>query len=65
MLENLRTVTQLVQENPALTVGGVRWDIFNMRTNGLEKSGAVIKKGRRIYIDPTIYYTWLRGVDNA
>ena len=61
MLSNLRTVSQLVEENPAITPGGIRWDIFNSESNGLSKSGALIRKGRRIYIDPEKYFEWLKS----
>jgi len=60
MLSKLRTVNQLVAENPALTTGGLRWDIFNADSNGLHKSGAIIRKGRKILIDPEKYLKWLQ-----
>jgi hypothetical protein len=64
MLQKLRTVNQLAKENPALTTGGIRWDIFNGGSNGLATSGAIIRKGRRIYIDPDLYLDWLRGISH-
>ena len=63
-LKELRTVSQLLTENPALTPGGIRWDLFNRNSNGLATSGAIISKGRRIYIDPDLYLEWLRGDDH-
>ena len=60
-LNKIRTVSQLLAENPALTPGGIRWDIFNRHRNGLAISGAIIRKGRRIYIDPELYFEWIRG----
>lgn len=38
----LYTVKDLVRAEPALTLGGIRDDLFNPRKNGLEASGAVI-----------------------
>lgn len=59
-MHNLKTVNQLVADCPALTHGGVRWDIFHAETNGLAASGAIIRRGRRILIDEDRYYAWMR-----
>lgn len=59
-MQNLKTVNQIVADTPALTYGGVRWDIFNSSNNGLAESGAIIRKGRRIYLDEDLYFKWLR-----
>lgn len=40
----LCTVNQFVERNPAFTPGGVRWSIFNEKTNGLAESGAIIRQ---------------------
>jgi hypothetical protein len=62
----LLTVKQLTQQQPGLTEGGVRWDLFNRRTNGLEASGAIFQRGRKILIDPDRYLDWLaRGQGRA
>lgn len=55
----LLTVRQLASQQPGLTEGGIRWDLFNRDNNGLAKSGAVFRRGRRILIDPEVYLTWL------
>lgn len=55
----LLTVRQLAQQQPALTEGGIRWDIFNAKTNGLAKSGAILRRGRRITLDPAKYLAWM------
>jgi hypothetical protein len=57
----LKTISQLVQDQPGLTEGGLRWDVFNARTNGLDDFGAVIRKGRRVYIDEDAYLEWLKA----
>jgi hypothetical protein len=40
-------------------VGGIREDLFHRSTNGLEASGAVIRRGRRLLIHRDLYMTWL------
>lgn len=57
----LVTVKQLCELQPALTEGGVRWDLYNQQRNGLAKSGAIIRRGRRILIDPERYLGWLES----
>jgi len=42
-------------------VGGLRWQIFNERTNGLAESGAIIRNGRTVWIDEDRYFDWLRS----
>jgi hypothetical protein len=64
-MPTLRTVNQFLVENPAFTHGGVRWDIFNAERNGLAATGAIIRKGRRIYIDVDAYFAWLRKQSRA
>ncbi|MBK1716665.1 hypothetical protein [Thiocystis violacea] len=56
---SLLTVRQLATQQPALTEGGIRWDLFNRDHNGLSKSGAIFRRGRRILIDPESYLAWM------
>lgn len=56
---NLLTVKQFADANPAFTEAGLRWQIFNESTNGLAKSGAILRRGRRVYIDVDRYFAWL------
>lgn len=53
------TVKQFAATQPGLTEGAVRWDLFNRTTNGLSDSGAVIRRGRHLLIDPAKYLGWL------
>lgn len=53
------TVKQLAGQQPSLSEGGIRWDIFNAERNGLATSGAIIRRGRRILINPERYLDWL------
>ena len=57
----LFSVPQLVERNPGLTLGGIRWDLFHRRTNGLESSGAVVYRGRHLLVDEDRYLDWLVG----
>lgn len=52
-------------ERHRLKRGTMRDWLFHRTTNGLEKSGAVIRKGRRLYLDETSFLRWLRTTDPA
>jgi len=54
-----RTVKQFVAENPAFTTGGLRFEIFNREINGLAKSGAILRRGRRVLSHAPRYFKWL------
>ncbi|HAT50436.1 MAG: hypothetical protein HQL07_03055 [Nitrospirae bacterium] len=43
-----------------------RWAWFNRKDNGLEESGAVIRYGRRLLVNPTKFFEWLekQGLDD-
>lgn len=60
-MSHIYTVEQAAKEIPALTEPAIRWHLFNRKLNGLSKSGAIIKNGRRIFIDLTKYIEWLKG----
>ncbi|WP_295586006.1 hypothetical protein [uncultured Lamprocystis sp.] len=53
------TVKQLAAYQPGLTLGGVRWALFHAENNGLAKTGAVSRMGRRILIDPVKFCAWI------
>lgn len=55
----LRTVKQIVTEAPWLTEGKMRWLLFHRDTNGLAKSGAVLRVGGRLYIHIDGFQAWL------
>jgi hypothetical protein len=52
------TVEQMVKRHPALTAGGIRWMLFHREANGLERSKAIITRGRRIYLDEARFLEW-------
>jgi hypothetical protein len=57
--QTLFTVQGLVQVEPCITLGGIRDDLFHREKNGLEASGAVIQRGRRLLIHRELYLGWL------
>lgn len=62
---NLFTVKQFADRNPAFTVGGLRWQIFNSRVNGLDKAGAILRVGRKVLIDEDRFFAWLDKVSGV
>lgn len=56
---NLSTVHQFSQKHPAFTVGSLRWQIFNSRTNGLDQAGVILRVGRKVLIDEDRFFVWL------
>ncbi len=54
-------VPQLVQRQPALTIGGVRAWIFNEKTNGLAESGAIIRIGKKPMINEEKFFAWIEA----
>ena len=63
----LFTVQQMADSQPALTIGGIREDLFYRRTNGLQARGAVIRRGRGLLLHGPRYLDWLlnRGVERT
>lgn len=57
----LLTVRQFVDKHPAFTEGGIRYDIFHEKTNGLAESGAIIRYGRKIIIHESKYLNHVVG----
>jgi hypothetical protein len=51
--------------NGAVTIGGVRYDLFERGTNGLADSGALVFRGRRILIYPRRYLAWMDARSQA
>lgn len=55
---NLQSVAQKAASGP-FTEAQIRWWIFNAGSNGMEQSGALVRIGRRIYIDIEGFDRWL------
>lgn len=54
------TVKQFAQRHTWITLAGLRWLLFRRDSNGLQKSGAILKIGRKILIDEQLFLQWLR-----
>ena len=61
----LNTVSQHIAKYPAFTVGGLRSLIFNENSNGLAKSGAVVRIGRKVLIDENLFFAWVQAQNKA
>lgn len=55
------TVNQFCDKHKAFKLGGVRGQIFNEDKNGLKKSGAVIRNGRKVLINESKWFSWLEA----
>ncbi len=58
MRRNLQAVPQFATESP-FTEGQIRWFIFNAQENGLAGADAVVRGGRRVYIDTDKFDAWV------
>ena len=58
MKRELKTVAAFAAEQP-FSEGSVRWWIHMARANGLDKAGAIVRIGRRVYIDTAAFDAWL------
>ncbi len=64
MKRQLKTVTAFAGEGP-FTEAQIRWWIFNEANNGLQKHGAVVRIGRRVYIDVQAFDAWIEAQQEA
>jgi hypothetical protein len=55
------TVKQFCKRHPAFTTGGIRHCIFNENSNGLAKSGAIVRIGRKVLIDEGKFFAWVEA----
>ncbi len=58
MARNLKTVSQFASESP-WTEAQLRWHIFNSHTNGMAQAGAVVRVGRRVFLDADGVDRWI------
>jgi len=58
-MPKLATVKQFAFENPAFSEASLRWLLFKSDENGLAKSGAILRNGRRVLIDAEKFFQWL------
>ena len=54
----LRSVSQFASEQP-FTEPQLRWWIFQAESNGMATAGAIIRLGRRVYIDADGFDRWI------
>lgn len=59
MQRNILTVAQFSERNPAFSQPSLRWLVFKSRENGLDKTGAVLRNGRRVLLDVDRFFIWL------
>lgn len=60
-MSNLLTVNQFISKHQAFNNGGLRSLIFNEHSNGLAKSGAIIRLGRKVLIDEVLFFGWIKS----
>lgn len=48
-------------KDQGIKIGGLRWQIHNELENGLRDSGAIVRKGRSIWIDEDKYFEWVQS----
>ena len=61
----LSTVKQFSEKHLAFPIGGLRHRIFHEETNGLKRSGAIIRNGRRVLITEEKFFAWLEGQNDS
>ena len=61
---NLQTVASLAASTP-FSEGQLRWWIFMATSNGLEAASAVVRVGRRVYIDIDRFNDWIEQQNNV
>ena len=57
----LLTVIQFSIKHSFVTPGGLRFQIFNAKENGLEKTGAIVRIGRRVLVNEEKYFSWIES----
>ncbi len=65
MSQNLFTVSQFCEKHKCFTQGAMRWHLFNAANNGLAVTGAIIRVGRRVYIDEDLFFSWINSSPEA
>jgi hypothetical protein len=60
-MPTLNTVKQHASKHPAFTEAALRMYIFNEAQNGLAKSGAIVRVGRKVLIDEAKFFAWIES----
>ena len=58
MARDLKTVSQFASGS-VWSEASLRWMIFRAADNGLSAAGAIVRCGRRVFIDPAAFDQWL------
>lgn len=58
-IPNLVTVKQFCERYPAFNYGGIRFQIFNEKSNGLYEAGAIVRVGKKVLIDVQRFFEWV------
>ena len=58
MNRNLTTVAAFAQAGP-FTEAQLRWWIHQAEANGLARTGAIVRIGRRVFIDVDKFWAWV------
>jgi len=53
------TIRDFCKDNPMFSANAVRWWIHRKNLNGLKESGAIVRIGRRLYIDVDKLGAWI------
>ena len=57
------TIAQLCARVPSLKLGTVREWALHRTTNGLDRAGAIVKRGRRLFFYEREFLAWLRATN--
>jgi hypothetical protein len=59
------TVQQFTAKHTAFNTGGLRSLIFNEHQNGLAKSGAIVRIGRKVLVREDLFFSWVELQNKA
>ena len=59
------TVNQFTAKHTAFNIGGMRSLIFNEHQNGLAKSGAIVRIGRKVLVREDLFFSWVESQNKA
>jgi hypothetical protein len=59
------TVQQFTAKHTAFNTGGLRSLIFNEHQNGLAKSGAIVRIGRKVLVREDLFFSWVESQTKA
>lgn len=64
-MRNLVGISELAKrEDVPFTEPSLRWMVFNEGSNGLRDAGAIVRLGRRVYIDLDRFDAWLTSKES-